>query len=309
MKIVFMGTPEFAVPSLNALLSSKNEMAAVVTRSDKPSGRGKKLTPPPIKVVASNSEVKVLQPERIKDEVFVNILREINPDVIVVAAFGKILPTKILHLPKYGCINVHASILPKYRGAAPINWAIINGEKETGITIMQMDEGLDTGSILLQKGIEITKEDTAVTLSNKLSKMGAELLIEGLNAIKEGKIKPILQDNSKASYAPMLKKEDGKIDWTKKAEDIYNMVRGMDPWPGAFTYYKGVAWRVWKTAVGNDRNGIPGMVISIDGGKIDVACGKGVISITEMQPANKKRMTVSEFLRGNKVEAGVILGK
>ncbi|MBI5182332.1 MAG: methionyl-tRNA formyltransferase [Nitrospirae bacterium] len=308
MKIVFMGTPEFAVPSLNALLSSKKEIAAVVTQSDKPSGRGKRLMPPPVKAAALNSGIRVLQPERIKDEAFVNTLKEINPDVIVVAAYGKILPAKILHLPKYGCINVHASLLPRYRGAAPINWAIINGEKETGITIMQMDEGLDTGSILLQKGIEITKEDTAGTLSNKLSKMGAELLIEGLNAIEKGEIKPITQDNSKASYAPMLKKEDGQIDWTKGVEDIYNMVRGMDPWPGAFTYYKGEAWRMWKTVVGNDRNGIPGMVISIDGGKIDVACGKGVISIIEMQPVNKRRMAVSDFLRGHKIETGVILG-
>lgn len=308
MKIIFMGTPDFAVPSLNALLISKKDVAAVVTQPDKPSGRGKKLTPPAVKVLALNSGVKVLQPERIKDEAFVNKIREINPDVIVVAAYGKILPAKILHLPKYGCINIHASLLPKYRGAAPINWAIINGEKETGITIMQMDEGLDTGGILLQKGIEITKEDTAGTLSNKLSKIGAGLLIEGLSAIEKGGIKAIPQDNSKSSYAPMLKKEDGQIDWTKGAEDIYNMVRGMDPWPGAFTYYKGELWKVWKVRHGDTGKGRPGEILTADKDRIDVVSKDSVISILEIQPANKKRMPVSDFLRGNKIEKGIILG-
>lgn len=308
MKIVFMGTPDFAVPSLNALLISKKDIAAVVTQPDKPSGRGKKLTPPPVKTVALNSGIRVLQPERIKDEAFVNTIKEINPDVIVVAAYGKILPAKILHLPKYGCINVHASLLPKYRGAAPINWAIINGEKETGITIMQMDEGLDTGGILLQKGIEITKEDTAGTLSNKLSKIGAGLLIEGLGAIEKGGIKAIPQDNSKSSYAPMLKKEDGQIDWTKGAEDIYNMVRGMDPWPGAFTYYKGELWKVWKVRHGDTGKGRPGEILTADKDRIDVVSKDSVISILEIQPANKKRMPVSDFLRGNKIEKGIILG-
>ena len=210
MKIVFMGTPDFAVPSLNALLISKKDVAAVITQPDKPSGRGKKLTPPPVKTVVLNSGIRVLQPERIKDEAFVNTIKEINPDIIVVAAYGKILPKDIIRLPKYGCINVHASLLPKYRGAAPINWAIINSEKETGITIMQMDEGLDTGGILLQKGIEITKEDTAGTLTEKLSGLGAGLLIEALNAIEKGEIKAAEQDNSKASYAPMLKKTTAK---------------------------------------------------------------------------------------------------
>lgn len=309
MKIVFMGTPEFAVPSLNALLSSKKDVAAVVTQPDKPSGRGKKLTPPPVKVQALKAGLTVLQPERIKDEAFVNALREINPDVIVVAAYGRILPKDIIQLPRYGCINVHASLLPRYRGAAPINWAIINGEKETGITIMQMDEGLDTGGILLQKGIEITKEDTAGTLTEKLSGLGAGLLIEGLNAIEKGEIKAIPQDNSKASYAPMLKKEDGQIDWTKGAEDIYNMVHGMDPWPGAFTYYKGELWKAWKVRHGNTGKGRPGEILAADRDRIDVASKDSVISIIEIQPANKKRMPVSEFLRGHKVEAGVILGK
>ncbi|MEK6678926.1 MAG: methionyl-tRNA formyltransferase [Nitrospirota bacterium] len=309
MKIVFMGTPEFAVPSLKALLNSKKEITAVVTQPDKPSGRGKRLTPPPIKVLALNSGVKILQPERLKDEAFLNALKEINPDIIVVAAYGKILPKDIIQLPRYGCINVHASLLPKYRGAAPINWAIINGEKETGITIMQMDEGLDTGGILLQKGIEITKEDTAETLTNKLSKIGAGLLIEGLNAIEKGEIKAIPQDNSKASYAPMLKKEDGQIDWTKGAEDIYNMVRGMDPWPGAFTYCKGELWKVWRVRHVDARKGHSGEILAADKDRIDVASKDSVISIIEIQPANKKRMPVSEFLRGHKVEAGVILGK
>ncbi|MEK6682860.1 MAG: methionyl-tRNA formyltransferase [Nitrospirota bacterium] len=308
MKIIFMGTPEFAAPSLDALLNSKHNVAAIVTQPDKPAGREKRLTPPPVKVRALKAGLTVLQPERIKDEGFLNALSELNPDIIVVAAYGKILPAKILHLPKYGCINVHASLLPKYRGAAPINWAIINGENEAGITIMQMDEGLDTGDILLQEGIPIAKDDTTGTLSVRLSQLGAKLLIKALEAIDVGRIKAIPQDNSKASFAPILKKGTGRIDWTREAEDIYNMVRGMDPWPGAFTYYKGEMWRVWKTAVGNNRNGTPGTVINVDGGKIDIACGKGVISITEMQPANKRRMAVSDFLRGNKIETGIILG-
>lgn len=308
MKIVFMGTPDFAVPSLNALLSSKREIAAIVTQPDKPSGRGKKQALPPVKAAALNSGIRVLQPERIKDEAFVNTIKEINPDVIVVAAYGKILPKDIIQLPRYGCINVHASLLPKYRGAAPINWAIVNGEKETGITIMQMDEGLDTGSILLQKGVEITKEDTAGTLTNKLSKIGAGLLIEGLDAIEKGGIKPIPQDNSKASYAPILKKEDGQIDWTKGAEDIYNMVRGMDPWPGAFTYYKGELWKVWKVRHGDTGKGRPGEILTADKDRIDVVSKDSVTAILEIQPANKKRMPVSDFLRGNKIEKGFILG-
>jgi methionyl-tRNA formyltransferase len=308
MKIIFMGTPEFAVPSLDALLNSKHNVAAIVTQPDKPAGREKILTSPLVKARALKAGLTVLQPKRMKDEGFIKTLSELIPDIIVVAAFGKILPSKILHLPRYGCINVHASLLPKYRGAAPINWAIINGEKETGITIMQMDEGLDTGDILLQEGIPIAKDDTTGTLSVRLSQLGAKLLIKALEAIDVGNIKAIPQDNSKASFAPILKKGDGRIDWTREAEDIYNMVRGMDPWPGAFTYYKGEVWRVWKTAVGNDRNETPGMVISIDGGKIDVACGKGVLSITEMQPANRKKMAVSDFLRGNKIETGIILG-
>lgn len=308
MKIIFMGTPEFAVPSLDALLNSKHNVAAIVTQPDKPAGREKRLTPPPVKVRALKAGLTVLQPERIKDEGFIKTLSELIPDIIVVAAFGKILPSKILHLPKHGCINVHASLLPKYRGAAPINWAIINGEKETGITIMQMDEGLDTGDILLQEGIPIAKDDTTGTLSVRLSQLSVKLLIKALEAIDVDRIKAIPQDNSKASFAPILKKGNGRIDWTREAEDIYNMVRGMDPWPGAFTYYKGEVWRVWKTAVGNNSNGTPGTVINVDGGKIDIACGKGAISITEMQPANKKRMVVSDFLRGNKIETGIILG-
>lgn len=308
MKIIFMGTPEFAVPSLDALLNSKHNVAAIATQPDKPAGREKRLTPPPVKVRALKAGLTVLQPERIKDEGFIKTLSELNADIIVVAAFGKILPAKILHLPRYGCVNIHASLLPKYRGAAPINWAIINGEKETGITIMQMDEGLDTGGILLKERIPIAKDDTAGTLSVMLSQIGAKLLIKALEAIDVGNIKAIPQDNSKASFAPILNKGDGRIDWTREAEDIYNMVRGMDPWPGAFTYYKGGVWRVWKTAVGNDKNETPGMVISIDGGKIDVACGKGVLSITEMQPANRKKMAASDFLRGHKIETGVILG-
>ncbi|MBI3353322.1 MAG: methionyl-tRNA formyltransferase [Nitrospirae bacterium] len=308
MKIIFMGTPEFAVPSLDALLNSKHNVAAIVTQPDKPAGREKRLTPPPVKVRALKAGLTVLQPERMKDEGFIKTLSELIPDIIVVAAFGKILPSKILHLPKHGCINVHASLLPKYRGAAPINWAIINGEKETGITIMQMDEGLDTGDILLQEGIPIAKDDTTGTLSVRLSQLSVKLLIKALEAIDVDRIKAIPQDNSKASFAPILKKGNGRIDWTREAENIYNMVRGMDPWPGAFTYYKGEVWRVWKTAVGNNRIVTPGTVINVDGGKIDIACGKGAISITEMQPANKKRMAVSDFLRGNKIETGIILG-
>jgi methionyl-tRNA formyltransferase len=308
MRIVFMGTPEFAVPSLKALIESGDEVVAVVTQPDKPKGRGLEVTPPPVKTLAQKHGIPVLQPQKIKTEEFLKQLEELKPDIICVVAYGKILPKGILELPKYGCINVHASLLPKYRGAAPINWAIIRGEKVTGITTMKMDEGMDTGDILLQREVPIEDEDTAETLSHKLSLTGAEVLIETLNLLKEGKLKPIPQNHSQATYAPMLKKEDGEIDWGKTAEEIRNLVRGTLPWPGAYTFLDNKILKVYKVRV-VEGQGKPGEVIKSDKETLRVATGENALDILELQIEGGKRLDTATFLRGRKIREGTILGR
>jgi methionyl-tRNA formyltransferase len=308
MKIVFMGTPEFAVPSLKALIESGDEVVAVVTQPDKPRGRGLEVTPPPVKILAQKYGIPVLQPQKIKTEEFLKQLEELRPDIICVVAYGKILPKGILELPRYGCINVHASLLPKYRGAAPINWAIIRGEKVTGITTMKMDEGMDTGDILLQREVPIEDEDTAETLSHKLSLTGAEVLIETLNLLKEGKLKPIPQNHSQATYAPMLKKEDGEIDWGKTAEEIKNLVRGTLPWPGAYTFLDNKILKVYKVRV-VEGQGKPGEVIKSDKETLRVATGENALDILELQIEGGKRLDTATFLRGRKIREGTILGR
>jgi len=307
MKIVFMGTPEFAVPSLQALIDSGDEIVAVVCQPDKPKGRGLEVASPPTKVLAERHGVPVLQPQKIKTEEFFNELKKLGPDLICVAAYGKILPKNILDLPPHGCINVHASILPKYRGAAPINWAIIRGEKVTGITTMKMDEGMDTGDMLLKKEIPIEDEDTGETLSQKLSYIGAELLIETLKLLKEGKLNPIPQDHSQATYAPMLKKEDGKIDWSKSAEEVRNLIRGALPWPGAYTTLDGKLLKIYKARISNSV-GNPGEVIKSDSGILRVATGNDSLDILELQIEGGKRLKTEEFLRGRKIKEGSVLG-
>jgi methionyl-tRNA formyltransferase len=308
MRIVFMGTPEFAVPSLKALIESGDEVVAVVTQPDKPKGRGLEVTPPPVKTLAQKYGIPVLQPQKIKTEEFLKQLEELRPDIICVVAYGKILPKGILELPRYGCINVHASLLPKYRGAAPINWAIIRGEKVTGITTMKMDEGMDTGDILLQREVPIEDEDTAETLSHKLSLTGAEVLIETLNLLKEGKLKPIPQNHSQATYAPMLKKEDGEIDWGKTAEEIKNLVRGTLPWPGAYTFLDNKILKVYKVRV-VEGQGKPGEVIKSDKETLRVATGENALDILELQIEGGKRLDTATFLRGRKIREGTILGR
>jgi len=302
-----MGTPEFAVPSLQALIESEDEVIAVVTQPDKPKGRGLEVAPPPTKVLAEKHGIHVLQPQKIKTDDFFNELKKFNPDLICVAAYGKILPKNILDLPPYGCVNVHASLLPQYRGAAPINWAIIRGEKITGITTMKMDEGMDTGDMLLKKELPIEDEDTGETLSQKLSHIGAALLIETIKLLKEGKLNPIPQDHSQATYAPILKKEHGKIDWEKPAEEIKNLIRGTLPWPGAYTTLGGKPLKIYRARV-SEGVGKPGEVIKSDSWILKVATGKDALDILELQVEGGKRLKAEEFLRGRNIKEGAVLG-
>ncbi|MEK7829288.1 MAG: methionyl-tRNA formyltransferase [Deltaproteobacteria bacterium] len=306
LRIVFMGTPEFAVPSLRALIEVGENVVAIITQPDKPKGRGKKLTTPPVREAALKYNIPVFQPEKIKDEPFITAIRNFSPDVISVVAYGKILPKAILDIPPKGCINVHASILPKYRGAAPINWAIINGEKETGITTMLLDEGMDTGDMLLTEKVEIRNDDTASSLHDRLKYIGADLLIKTIKGIKSETIRPIPQDDSQATYAPMLKKEDGRIDWTMKTEEIKNLIRGLNPWPGAYTRWDGKQIKIFKAEVEAGVKEEPGTVINISTEGIFVATGKGILLIKELQPENKNRMTASEFIKGYRIVKGQI---
>ena len=303
-----MGTPEFAAPSLKTLIAAGEDVAAVVTQPDKPKGRGKHLSPPPVKELALKYNIPVLQPEKIRDEAFINIIQKLRPDIIVVIAYGKILPKAILDIPPKGCINVHASLLPKYRGAAPINWAIINGEKETGITTMLMDEGMDTGDILLTERVEIQDNDTTDSVYEKLKDIGANLLIKTISGLKKGMGRTIDQDDSYATYAPMLKKEDGRIDWAIKPEEIRNLIRGMYPWPGAYTRWEGKQLKIFKAQVASEERTSeePGVIIKTSTDGIYVATGAGILLITELQPENKSKMSASEFIKGYKIGKGQI---
>ncbi len=302
MRIVFSGTPLFAVPSLKALLQSGEEIVAVVTQADKKRGRDRIPSPPPVKEFAIHSEIKVLQPTNMKDPAFLNELSFMKPDIIVVVAYGKILPLPILKLPHLGCINVHASLLPKYRGAAPIQWALINGEKKTGVTTMLMDEGLDTGNILLQEETEIADEDNAGTLSQRLSEMGASLLMKTIKGIKGGSLKPVPQGGT-PSYAPPLKKEDGRIDWSRSATEIFNFVRGMYPWPCAYCYFNNERIKITRVTV-FEGSGVPRRVEKASKDKLIVGTGKGLISILELQPEGKKSMPAAAFLQGRRLKEG-----
>jgi len=310
MRLIFMGTPEFALPSLNALHQSGHSILAIVTQPDRPKGRGGHLTPPPAKLMAERLELAVLQPTRMKDPVFLESLRALNPDLIVVVAFGRILPPEILDLPLRGCINLHASLLPKYRGAAPIQWAIINGESETGVTTIQMDPGMDTGDILLHERVAILPKDTAGSLSVRLADHGADLLVRTLKEIEAGTIIPVPQEASAATMAPLIEKEAGEIDWTRPAVEIVNRIRGLSPWPGAYTFYQDVRWRIWKAEF-EDRSDdqAPGTILKSGREGISVATGRGILAIFELQPENGRRMNIREFLAGHSVETGLILGQ
>jgi methionyl-tRNA formyltransferase len=309
MRLIFMGTPEFALPSLNALHQSGHAVLAVVCQPDRPKGRGGRLTPPPVKGMAERFGLPVLQPDKMKDPAFLEGLRALRPEAIVVVAFGRILPPVILDLPPHGCINLHASLLPKYRGAAPIQWAIINGEQETGVTTMRLDPGMDTGDILLQERMPILPEDTAGSLSARLAERGADLMIRTLKGLESGEIIPVPQDHAQATLAPILEKEAGEIDWTRPAVHILNRIRGLSPWPGAYTFYQDERWSLWKADLGDPTaGGPPGTILKTGREGISVATGEGLIEILELQPANRRRMSVREFLAGHSVEPGVVLG-
>lgn len=309
MKIVFMGTPEFAVPCLRALADNNYEITAVVTQPDRAKGRGKKLAAPPVKVLAEEKGIKVYQPEKVKAPESVEFIRSQKPDLIVVVAFGQILSQEILDIPVLGCINVHSSLLPKYRGAAPINWCIINGEEKTGITTMYMDKGMDTGDIILQKETKIGRDETAGELHDRLAELGTETLLETVRLIKEGCAPRIAQNNELATYAPIMSKSLGKIEWAKHAGEIYNLIRGTYPWPGAFSSYKGRSFKIFKAEVTDKsiRNEKCGYIIDTDKESFTVSCGTGSLRIKEIQFENEKRMSVEAYLRGHNIEKSIVL--
>jgi methionyl-tRNA formyltransferase len=313
VKVVFLGTPDFAVPSLKMLVQEGYNVIGVFTQPDRPKGRGKKLFSPPVKDFAMKYGLSVYQYDRIKAKEGVEKLRELSPDLMITVAFGQILSKEILDIPPLGCINVHASLLPKYRGAAPIQWAIINGEQRTGITTMYTDIGLDTGDMILSKEIEIGKDETAGELHDRLAILGADVLRETLVRVKDGTAIPIPQDHEQASYYPVLDKAIGKIDWRKKGQEIHDLVRGVDPWPGAFTRLKGDILKIWKVkpiSFASTEEYPPGKIIHADEkvGLI-VMAGDGPIKIEELQAPGGKRMSSNDFLRGNRIQEGLILGE
>jgi len=310
MRIVFMGTPDFAVPSLIALHNNGYDVCSVVAQPDRPKGRGNKLVAPPIKIAALELGIEVYQPEKIKSPEFVKLLSEIKPDAIIVVAFGQILSKEILDIPALGCINVHASLLPKLRGAAPINWSIINGDEITGITTMYMDIGLDTGDILLKREVKIGKDMNAKELHDKLSDIGAEVLVRTLEAISSGKALRTKQNHEEATYAPILVKNRGKIDWSWDSKRINNLIRGTYPWPGAFSYYDGEMFKIFsaKTIDEEKANAEHGKIMKINKDSIVVSCGKGFLSISEIQFENQRKMDVEAYLRGHSIELNTYLG-
>jgi|Deesub1362A_J573_1020465.scaffolds.fasta_scaffold00169_31 methionyl-tRNA formyltransferase len=306
MRLVFFGTPDFALPSLTALIEAGYSLVAVVTQPDRQKGRGRRVLPPPVKVEAQRHGLPVLQPLKAREEDFIRDLRRLGPDLIIVVAYGQILPPDIIHMPRMGCINLHASLLPKYRGAAPINWAIINGERKTGVTTMLMDEGMDTGPVLLQKEIEIDKEDTAGTLSKRLASEGAELLITTIEGLKRGEIRPVPQ-SGETSYAPPLKKADGLIDWSMPATRLHNFIRGVTPWPGAYTFLDTQRLKIIK-AVPVDGEGRPGFIERVSKDELLIGTGKGLLSIKEIQIEGRAVMDIRAFLQGHRLEPGMGLG-
>ena len=300
-----MGTPRFALPSLQILIDRSEHIVAVVTQPDRPAGRGQHIAPPPIKELALKHHLPVLQPVKVRDVQFIAQIKELSPDLIVVVAFGQILPRALLDIPPYGCVNVHASLLPFYRGAAPINWVLINGETETGVTIMLLDEGMDTGDMLRQEKLSIMPTDTVATLHDMLAQSGALLLGEALDQRGSAGWTRLPQDHAKATYAPLLKKEDGLILWQKSAREILNQIHGMNPWPGCFTYFNGKLLKVFAAEIGDqEAKGTPGSIIEISESGITVATGTGALILKEILLEGKKRMPVEEFVKGKAVKCG-----
>ncbi|AGF77398.1 methionyl-tRNA formyltransferase [Desulfocapsa sulfexigens DSM 10523] len=304
-RIIFMGTPDFSVPALQGLIDGPDQVVAVITQPDRPKGRGKKLTPPPVKVLAQSAAIPVLQPTKIKTAAFADELRAFNPDLIIVAAYGRILPSSILNLPPLGCINIHGSLLPRHRGAAPIQWAILAGDKEAGVTIMEMDEGMDTGAMLLPASVPVSINETAGGLFTKLSELGGTTLLKALDLLRQDKLPPIEQEHSLATEAPPLKKEYGAIDWNKSAWEIHCLIRGMDPWPTAYSFLDGTRFRFFAPEL-TDRSctQTPGSIIQADRNGLLLATGDGALLIHEIQPEGKKRMSVEAYLCGHLLETG-----
>ena len=308
-RIVFLGTPEFAVPSLEILVRNRYPVVGVVTQPDRPRGRGKQTAPPPVKAFAEAQGLALLQPERVKDPAFLEAFRNLAPDLVAVAAFGQLLPKEMLGLPPLGCINVHPSLLPKYRGAAPLNWTIIQGETRTGVTIMRMDEGMDSGDILMQEETPVGPGETFGELHDRLAQMGAELLLKTVRMVEEGTVRRTPQDHAAATFAPRLKKEDGRIDWSRGAAEIVRRVRGLSPSPCAYTLLQGKTLRIFSAAgraVPSDR--VPGTVGAATAEGLPVAAGDGVVLLREVQMEGRKRMPVGDFLRGCRLQPGDRLG-
>ena len=307
VRTVFMGTPAFALPTLEGLLDAGLDLVGVYTQPDRPKGRGKKLTPPPVKELAVARGIPVFQPRRLREEAVVAELARLAPDLIVVVAYGQILPKSVLEIPRYGCINVHASLLPRYRGAAPINKALLEGEAETGVTTMLMDVGLDTGDMLVKRALPIGPEETAGELHDRLALLGREAMEETVRQVCAGTLHPEAQDNALSSYAPMLKKEDGCIDWQRSARQIHNQVRGLDPWPGAYTRLGEEVLKIARTCPESGAGGDPGTVLEAGADGVYVACGEGVLRVGELQLPGKKRLSAAEFLRGHSLPPGTRL--
>ena len=302
-RIIFMGTPEFACPTLQTLLDRKEHVVAVFTQPDRPKGRGQKLQSPPVKELALRHDIPVHQPPKVRVPEVIDQIKALQPDLIVVVAFGQILPKALLEIPPQGCINVHASLLPRYRGAAPLNWCIVNGEAETGVNTMLMDVGLDTGPMLLKHATPIAPDEEIQSLHDRMSQLGATLLGETLDALQAGTITPEPQDDSQSCYAPLLKKEHGLIDWSKAATEIHNQIRGLSLWPGAVSYLAGAPLKLYRSVV-SIGNGPAGTVLNATKEGIEVACGQGSLIIKELQAAGSKRMDAASFLAGHPLPAG-----
>lgn len=311
MRIIFMGTPEFAVPSLEKIISDGNEVTAVFTQPDKPKGRGYRVTPSPVKVAALKHGIEVFQPTTLKDEKVISIIRELNPDCIVVVAYGRILPQTVLAIPKYGCVNVHASLLPRYRGAAPIQWSVINGEEETGVTTMFMARGIDTGDMILKGKTRIGENETYGELHNRLMEIGAQTLSKTLELLKDGKAPREKQNDGQSNYAPMIDKNVAKIDWIKSAKGIHNLVRGLSPAPAAFTEFNGKMLKIYESRLTGETSDAKAGVITVSGKDgIHVCCGDGkVVLITSVQAQGGKRMSAADFARGHGIKTGTVFGE
>lgn len=311
MKIVYMGTPDFAVAPLEAILKAGHEVTVVVTQPDRQKGRGREVQYSPVKECALSYGIPVLQPLKIKEKDAVEELRKYPADIFVVAAFGQLLSEEILNMPRFGCINIHASLLPAYRGAAPIQWCVINGEEKTGVTIMQMAKGMDTGDILLQKEVVLDEKETGGSLFDRLMETGAELIVEALPKIEAGELIPVVQKEELATYAGKITKDMGNIDFAKSAVTIERLIRGLNPWPSAFTHYKGKILKIWEADVVsecvNAENPVPGTVIAMDKESFTLATGEGALRIRSLQPEGKKRMSCAEFMRGYEVKVGEAL--